>query len=219
MSEIVKKITKLNNPESFIQINTVKGFKYVDKAGEIVNNYYLKNNIPKLDMGLNGLTIFQPKEKIDQLRVTPQVIWMKFVEVDSFDMILTLFIEEVEKTLIILDVDKISRIGWRNYFIFNFKNKENQQEYFNKLSKFKGGKLSSIKFEINTEKKFNLFLELLPVVKKGKEEIFGVLFDVDIFQEGEFQKEDISVKLKEFREYLAAEDGFLGIVNNTFLMV
>jgi len=33
MSDTIQKLNKLKNPESFIQINTVKGFKYIDKAG------------------------------------------------------------------------------------------------------------------------------------------------------------------------------------------
>ncbi|MDP2933714.1 MAG: hypothetical protein Q8N81_06325, partial [bacterium] len=67
MTKTIAKLNKLNNPESFIQINTIKGFKYVDKAGEIVNAYHKKNAAPQFAMGLNGLVIEQPKDKIDQL--------------------------------------------------------------------------------------------------------------------------------------------------------
>ncbi len=42
MSKTIKKLNKLNNLESFIQIDTIKGFKYIDRAGEIVNTYYKK---------------------------------------------------------------------------------------------------------------------------------------------------------------------------------
>ena len=47
MSKVIQKLNKLKNPESFFQINTIKGFKYVDRAGEIVNAYH-KNNFARL---------------------------------------------------------------------------------------------------------------------------------------------------------------------------
>jgi hypothetical protein len=74
MSQTVQKLNKLKNPESFIQVNTIKGYKYVDRAGEIVNFYYKNNSAPKFIMGLNGLSIEEPKEKIDELKITPQLI-------------------------------------------------------------------------------------------------------------------------------------------------
>ena len=40
MSKTIQKLNTLKNPESFMQINTIKGFKYVDRAGEIVNAYH-----------------------------------------------------------------------------------------------------------------------------------------------------------------------------------
>ena len=102
MNNMIQKLNKLKNPESFIQINTVKGFKYIDKAGEIVNIYHRKETVPVFSMNLNGLAIQTPKEKINELRITPQIIWMKFTEIDSLDMILNLFNTESESILDIL---------------------------------------------------------------------------------------------------------------------
>ena len=96
MSKAIQKLNKLKNPESFIQVNTIKGFKYVDKAGEIVNAYHKNNSAPQFQMGLNGLVVEQPKDKIDELRVTAQVIWAKFSEINSLDLISTLFAKESE---------------------------------------------------------------------------------------------------------------------------
>ena len=77
MSKAIQKLNKLKNPESFLQINTIKGFKYVDRAGEIVNAYHKNNLPPQFLMGQNGLVIGQPKDKIDELKVTAQIIWAK----------------------------------------------------------------------------------------------------------------------------------------------
>ncbi len=216
MSKTIAKLNKLNNPESFIQINTIKGFKYVDKAGEIVNAYHKKNIAPQFAMGLNGLVIEQPKDKIDQLKVTAQVIWEKYSEIDSLDMILNLFSADAEKILKILEVEKISRVGWRNYFVYEFPSKEKQDEYLKKFTVIDNTNPSLVRLEIKTGKDFSANLMIQPVIKNDTDKTHGVLFDVDIFQNGEFESKNISKSLKEFRQYLADENGFLSVINNTF---
>lgn len=216
MNKTIAKLNKLNNPESFIQINTIKGFKYVDKAGEIVNAFHKKNVAPQFAMGLNGLVIEQPKDKIDQLKVTAQVIWEKFSEIDSLDMILNLFSTDAESILKILEVEKISRIGWRNYFVYEFSSKEKQDEYLKKFTVIDKTKPLLIRLEIKTDKDFSASLMVKPVIKTDTDKTHGVLFDVDIFQNGEFESKNISKLLKEFRQYLADENGFLSVINNTF---
>jgi len=216
MSKTIQKLNKLKNPESFMQINTIKGFKYVDRAGEIVNAYHKNNSAPQFQMGLNGLVIEQPKDKIDELKITAQVIWAKFSEIDSLDSISTLFAKESENILKILEVEKISRIGWRNYFVHEFLNKEKQDEYLKKFTVIKDTKPTVVRLEIKTGKDFSANLMLQPVIKNDENKTSGILFDIDIFQNGEFEPKDISNLLREFRQYLADENGFLNVVNNTF---
>jgi hypothetical protein len=216
MSEKIQKLNKLKNPESFIQVNTIKGFKYIDKAGEIVNFYHKKNIAPQFQMGLSGLVIDQPKDKVDELKVTARMIWARFSEIDSLDSISNFYSKDAETILNILEVDKISRIGWRNYFIYEFSNKEEQNKYLKKFSIIDNTKPSLIRFEVETGKDFNANLMIQPVIKNDDEKTPGVLFDVDIFQNGEINSTDISKLLKEFRQYLANTDGFLSVINNTF---
>ncbi|MEK7173341.1 MAG: hypothetical protein AAB740_05230 [Patescibacteria group bacterium] len=219
MSKTIVKLNKLKNPESFIQVNTIKGFKYVDKAGEIVNTYHKNNSAPQFQMGLSGLVIEQPKERIDELKITSQVIWARFSKIDSLDMISNLFSKEAESILKILEVEKISRVGWRNYFVHEFLNKGKQEEYLKKFTVIKGTKPSTIRLEVKTSKDFNANLMIQPVIKVIKndaEKATGILFDIDIFQNGEIEPRNISKLLKEFRQYLADENGFLSVVNNTF---
>ena len=204
MSKTIAKLNKLNNPESFIQINTIKGFKYVDKAGEIVNAYHKKNTAPQFAMGLNGLVIEQPKDKIDQLKVTAQVIWEKFSEIDSLDMISNLFC--VSPSFLLLFY----------YFVYEFSSKEKQDEYLKKFTVIDNTNPLLVRLEIKTGKDFSANLMIQPVIKNDTDKTHGVLFDIDIFQNGEFESKDISKSLKEFRQYLADENGFLSVINNTF---
>jgi hypothetical protein len=216
MSKTIQKLTKLNNPESFIQINTIKGFKYIDKAGEIVNAYHKKNKVPQFAMGLNGLIIEKPKDKIEQIKVTSQVIWAKFIKIDTLDTVAHLFSKEAENILQILEVEKLGRIGWRNYFVYELQNKEKQDEYLKKFTVIKDTKLLAVRLEVKTGKEFNANLMVQPVIKNNEEKTPGVLFDVDVFKKGEMGPKEIAGLLKEFRGYLADENGFLGVINNTF---
>ena len=65
-------------------------------------------------------------------------------------------------------------------------------------------------------KDFSANLMIQPVIKNDTNKTHGVLFDIDIFQNGEFESKNISKILKEFRQYLADENGFLSVVNSTF---
>jgi len=217
MSNIIKKINKLNNTESFMQINTVRGFKYIDRAGEIINQYHTDGVVPSLEMNLDGLVISEPKNKMHELKITSQMIWAKFNEIDSLDMIEDLFFKESKAILKILDVDQINRIGWRNHFVFEFKNKEDQDEYFKKLTNFENGTLSIAGFEVDTKKDFSMNLIIKSVVKNDKHKIPGVLFDVDIFKSSEIKKEDILEVLNEFKDYLRGDSAFLSVLNSTFI--
>jgi hypothetical protein len=216
MSKIIQKLNKLKNPESFIQINTIKGFKYIDRAGEIVNLYYNNNSAPQFEMGLGRLTINQPKDKIDELKVSSQVIWARFSKIDSLDSVSNLFVKESERILKILDVNRVSRVGWRNYFIHEFINKEKQDEYFKKFTVIKDAKPMILRLEMETKKDFSVNLMLQPIIKNDENKTAGVLFDVDIFQNGKFKPEEISKLLGEFRQYLAGDDDFLSVINKTF---
>lgn len=216
MSKTIAKLNKLNNPESFIQINTIRGFKYVDKAGEIVNAYHKKNSAPQFTMDLNGLFIKDPKVKIDELKITPQVVWAKFTKVDSLDMISNIFAKEAEMILKILNVDKVSRIGWRNYFVHEFQDKVKQDEYLKRFTVPETTKLSVLRLGVDTGKDFGANLIIQPVVKNDTVKTPGVLFDIDVFQNGEISLNDIAGILKFFRQYLADKNGFLRVVNSAF---
>lgn len=216
MSKTIAKLNKLNHPESFIQINTIRGFKYIDRAGEIVNTYHKNNSVPQFSMNPNGLVIQEPKSKIDQMKITSQVVWARFVEIDSLDMISNLFIKEAETILKILEVDKISRVGWRNYFVHEFQDKRKQDEYLKKFTVIKDAKPSVVRLEIQTGKDFSAGLVIQPVVKNDEVKTPGILFDVDVFQAGELNASEISATLKGFRQYFADQNGFLNILNSTF---
>lgn len=215
MSKKVKKLTRLKNPESFIQANTIKGFKYIDNAGEIVNSYHNKNVVPLFQMTPTALVIEKPKDKIDALKISSQVVWAKFSEIDSLDQIANLFSKEAENIFQILEVTRIRRLGWRNYFVYELDKSEPPDKYFKKFSVIPSTKTSIVRMEAITSKDFGGNLMLQPVIKNDPDKTLGILFDIDLFREVEIDAKDVSATLTAFRKYLTDENGFLKIVNDT----
>ena len=77
-------------------------FSYQGEIGHQPSDSVISlENLPALarQKGLGGLVIEQPKDKIDELKITSQVIWARFSEIDSLDMISNLFSKEAESIL------------------------------------------------------------------------------------------------------------------------
>lgn len=213
MSKTINKLNQLKNTESFFQVNTIKGFKYIDKAGEIVNSYHKKNEMPIFNMNLDGLVIEKPVDKVEQLKVTPTSIWMRFVEIDSLDNISRIYSKALQNVCDILSVEKANRIGWRNYFVYEFTEKKHEEKVIKNIQLFDLGKTEFIRIKIENLKSFEAVLMLQLLAKAENPEKKALLFDIDLFQRGELEVGNSQSILKNFREYLQDKEGFLGIVN------
>lgn len=217
MSEIIAKLGKLKHTDSFMQINTTKGFKYIDRAGEIVNRYCRDDNTPpQFNMSLKELHIIKPVLKINDLKITPQYIWAHFIEIDTLDSISNIFLREAKDILQVLDVKQINRIGWRNYFVCEFKDEEEQKQYLSKFNVLDCFQVVDMRFKIKTDGKFNANLGIQPVTKNDTTKTFGILFDIDLYKNQNFSQENIDEILLEYRKYLSEKDGLLKILNGTF---
>lgn len=217
MSKNIKKLNQFNHAESFLQVNTIHGFKYIDRAGEIINEYSDGLSInPLISVDLNGLTIKEPINKVEDLKVDSYSVWMKFKEKDSLDLISSIFTKEVNKILDILDVKEISRVGWRNSFVYELANEASIDSYMKKITFIDN--TSPLAHAFETEEKNDLKVKMIiqPVIKNNDEKTPGVLFDVDIFQAGKLDTKNIEDCLKMFRKYLTNQEGFLKLVNNFF---
>lgn len=215
MIKKIKNINELKNPESFIQVNTVKGFKYIDKAGEIVNTYHEdETKIPVFTMDLKGLVINTPKNNINQLKISADTIWAKFIELPSIDIASQNFLPETIRILSILDVEKVNRIGWRNFFILDVKDKNNLNDYFKKMFNSKKIKLSLIKGKVKIDDSLYLEIIIQPVVKNNSKKTLGILFDVDIYSSQIVNKNKIYDVLNKIQNYLNGNK-FLDLLNST----
>lgn len=219
----IRKLNELTNSDSFFQVDTVKGYKYIDRAGEIVNLYHNKENIPpKFEMNLQGLIIKSPKGESNlTIKVTPNTIWGGFkAHTTTQDNMFNTFTKYVSEVSGILDIDTFKRIGWRNYFIYKL-NGANIDNWF-PLDKGKKEKhvktLNTINMRIEVDikdvnLKGNLILE--PLIKEGGQEK-GVLCDIDLYTEGSFSEDDIQKTYKSMKEYLKEEEYFVTLLNEIF---
>lgn len=214
MKHTIQKISKLIHAESFLQINLVKGFKYVDKAGEIVNEFHYDNKEPQFAMNLNELVI--RKSGKEEIKISPKVFWSHYTSPDSFNQFLELFIKDAEKFFKILEVDQISRIGWRNHFVYEFSQEDGEKERDLVFSKFlKKGKLNLEVIEFSNKiENVNFYFRISKVSKNDKESTPALLFDVDCFREFKnyLEIEKIQSELKEIEKEIKSEE-FLTTIN------
>ena len=217
MSETIQKINRLKNPESFIQVDTVKGFTYLDRSGEIANRYESKDDSPTaININFDGMVIVDPTDKIKEIKVSPLVMWAKFINSEPLDYISRLYIEEANAILSILGVNELKRVGWRNYFIYEFNKKEDQKKYFEKMTKLNKLVLL-LRYEIETNNDFKANLSIQPVIKNNTEKTPGVLFDIDLYQIKDIDVKNLSKILTNFKKFLNSDKGFLRAINDTFM--
>jgi len=118
----IKSITDLKLQNSFYQLNIIKGFKYIDKAGEIVNLYYEGDKPPNFNMGIDGLYLKSPEEYIEVLKYSSDRLWMKFDKISTIDQVIQLIRKPINIIKDIQKVEIISRIGCRNIFLIELMN-------------------------------------------------------------------------------------------------
>lgn len=215
MAKAISDINKLVNAESFLQINFVKGYKYVDRAGEIVNYFHKENKAPAFTMGLNGLDIFNPDEKIDSIKLSSRSFWAHFVAPDSLDQMDDFFGKKAQDIIKILEVDEISRIGWRSFFVHEFNTEQKRELVLRKYIP-----LDSLNFEevifTSVCESVNLVIRMRKVTKSDNTELPGLLLDIDFYQDYKdnfLASEEIVSKLTEFKKVMRSES-LLKLIND-----
>jgi hypothetical protein len=182
----INKINKLKIIESFVQVSYLKGFKYIDKAGEIINLYQRDNGEVKYDMTADRIYIPEPNGTIKNIRVSNVDLWAHFVEPENLGKVKQDYIKEFNRISEIVDIGTIVRIGWRNFFVLDLDNDDNlcgilpidNAEILETSFKKKVGDL-------------NLNCRIRPLSKE-KDKKPAILFDLDIFQTNlELEREDV----------------------------
>jgi hypothetical protein len=213
MTQTIKRIKQLKVIESFIQADFVKGFKYVDKAGEIVNMFYEGNTPPVFEMNLNGLTIQNIDKQTREIKISPFSFWAHFTEPGSLYDIFSLFEKKLEAIVPILSPAGFRRLGWRNYFVHEFSSEKEREKVLIKFLPNKLLEFNEISLTSKTEK-ISSQISIKKVFKKSPSKTAALLLDVDHFisYEDSVDLRRIEADLREIKSYLDSQD-FLGVVN------
>jgi hypothetical protein len=114
-----KKVDKINNlikTESFLQLDFSRGFKYIDKAGEFLNNIYKGDTPPPYVINPDEMLV-KISDKIE-LKVSPNNLWIHFIRPDDFSSQRQMFFEKANLVHNLFEPEQYTRIGWRHYLIY-----------------------------------------------------------------------------------------------------
>ena len=213
MNSLIKDIKNLNKAEGFMQLNLIKGYSFTNKSGEIAN--YFADRDPNADFSLtfNNFVIKQPEEKVEGIRISSSSFWMHFISPESFELMNDHFNKIANDVLGILEIEKIRRIGWRNFFVYEFPNDAERDNSLEKHTSTKGLRLQEVLFASEVSD-IQLAIRLRKVVKTDSAAIPGLLIDVDAYREYKdgLPIAEIPANLSDFKKMMRSEE-FLRMLN------
>ncbi len=101
---------------AFVQANTVKGNRYLDDAGKIMNEW--DDSFPEKQVGLEGLHMRNSDKALREMRVSTSTIWLAFFEPDTLQLVLDQSSNVIQKVAEIIEVEKFSRVGVRTQYVY-----------------------------------------------------------------------------------------------------
>lgn len=215
MSKEIKKINQLSIAESFFQINFSKGYKYIDKAGEIINYFHDKEEEPRFAMNLEGLDLIPADKHATLIKVTPRSFWSHYKSPDTLDQAKNSFVKDSNYIIETLDIQNFQRIGWRSYFVKEYSDKAIRDTALKKLSKVHGLNFEQSSFTGTIESTYVNF-RLVKVAVEEPSDNYGILFDIDLYQKDEkgFDVKTIQSKYSSLFDIWNSES-LLEIINAT----
>ncbi len=203
----ISKITRLKHIESYIQVNYLKGFKYIDRAGEILNLYQDNDGKIKFDISSERLVIPNPKNTINLLKISNVDIWCKFLNPSNLGSAKNDFFEEADKILDVLSVEKIVRIGWRNHFTYDLDDDNN----FKEILKIDKAQLEGLFVKLQNDSVRNDYRINTIFKKDGGAP--AILFDVDSYLKSNILKHELTDSLQMIKEQVQSKV-FLAVIND-----
>ena len=206
----IKSITDLKLQNSFYQLNIIKGFKYIDKAGEIVNLYYEGDKPPNFNMGIDGLYLKSPEEYIEVLKYSSDRLWMKFDKISTIDQVIQFIRKPINIIKDIQKVEIISRIGCRNIFLIELMNTQE----VNKIEKIVEiiPDTNTLSFRITHSKnEIKSVIEIELLVNKKNKNKKALQINVDVFIQENIKIDDVAKRTKEIMQYF--KNDFIKLIN------
>ncbi len=164
-----------------MQVNLFKGYTFIDKAGEIINHFYRNQDPPIVpEISPNGMVILRPDDITEELKVSPSAIWAHYLNPSSLDQVATFYSKNLIDIARILNVNKVTRVGWRNYFVYEFNNPKDREQSLRKLSVQEDMKVELAVYSI-TLSRVTITLSISKLSKKDQKQTPAVLIDIDAY--------------------------------------
>jgi|GEM_PF-4775790 len=216
----------------FIEINfSEDNYHILDKKGQIIESFVNDNfTFDQVQLPSDQILILSQSNQVEAITIDTGKFKIKFREILPFEDIFRIFLQHFDRFLDIIDITYISRISFKTEIVCKFENQQHKQRVCSGLSPIDNLSLQSFKGimdikeqAINEEEsleglkedtKAQLVLELVRSVKEqaGKQESAGLLFDLDIFSLGKFDKTQALKKINNYRSFL--EKDFLQTIEN-----
>lgn len=214
MKHEIKKLNQLQHTDSFMQINYLRGFKYIDKAGEIVNTFFTDKVEPPYQMSQRALIIKEDEASSKTYKVAVNNVWYHNSEPENFGNLENDFRRKATDILNLLEVEEITRIGWRNYFIYELQNLEEKNAVLRKLLPIARSEFSNLGFEVVING-FKCKFIVEGAEKQDESKTPAIIFDIDCsfnFTDSPIDVEDIAPQLENIRDVYNSKD-ILEIIN------
>jgi hypothetical protein len=212
----------------FFQVNTIKGHRYLDDAGKIMNRW--DSEFPNKDVGIVGLLMRNPDTMLRELRVDSRTIWIHFSLPERLRQVAELSVGITTEICGILEVTQFSRVGLRIQLIYNMDDVAGENGrvtnniFVPALQAVTEGRQPGDEFEftINTGTKQNpVTLRVAAVEKKSEAKTpagfpeHGLLVDADIFQKQTSYLDDLKRFMRSAQDWIdnelpTIEDAILG---------
>jgi hypothetical protein len=203
--KVIKKFNQLHLDKVYYQVNFIKGYRYIDKAGEILNSYQTEDGRLSYDINADRLIIrnvFNEKT-LAELKIATTDFWCHFDQPSNFGTATRVFIEEATKTLGIVEVDNLTRVGVRAQYILetgeNVENIGNIGSGENKIPV----RAAAGKYKLDDSVDSTVRVERVKHAKKGTE---AILFDVDVSVDQSIKVDDLSNTLKLLVDHVRSDD-------------
>lgn len=179
---MVKNMKKLENIETFIQVNYRKWYTYIDKAWELVNSFYEWDTPPQFNMRQDILE-FPSKDRKSAYKIWIQYFRMNFHNPVSLDYVKDTYLPELDKVKSILGVNEFTRIWIRQQYIHSV---WDIKDSLNGLISIPDIKLNDMQWSIfDDESDLNINFIIKRVFRKlpdnSTEKKESILIDIDIF--------------------------------------
>ncbi len=108
---------------AFVQVNTIRGNRYLDDAGKIMNAW--EDYFPTIQVGLDGLKMNNPTAVMRDLQVDTKRIWIHYEEPESIEMIAKQSRQVIDSVSKTIGVDSFSRVAIRIQYVVATKDNPN----------------------------------------------------------------------------------------------